>query len=163
MRRKIVGVMGAGEKATPEEKALADQLGQAIAQNNWILLTGGRNVGVMDAASQGAKAAGGLVIGILPSNNKQGVSEAVDIAIATDLGNGRNNINVLSSELIVACGMGCGTASEVALALKNRRPVILLHQKKLTEQFFQSLAPNLVYTAEDLEQAIALIREILSS
>ena len=161
MAQKIVGVMGAGEKATTKDTALAYQLGQAIAQNNWILLTGGRNTGVMDAASRGAKAAGGLVVGVLPGNSKAGVSEAVDIAIATDLGNGRNNVNVLSSDLVIACGMGCGTASETALALKNQQPVILLAQTKLTEQFFQSLAPDLVLIAQNLAEAIALCKEIL--
>ena len=46
------------------------------------------------------------------------MSDAVDIPIATGLGQGRNLINVLSSHVIIACGNGTGTASEIAFALK---------------------------------------------
>lgn len=161
MAQVVIGVMGAGDLTTDEDTELAYQLGKLIAENGWILLTGGRKVGVMEAASQGAKAGGGIVVGILPGNNKLEMSDAVDVAIVTDLGNGRNNINVLSSDVVIACGMGLGTASEVALALKNNRPVILLAQRKITEQFFSYLAPKQVFCAADVEQAIALSKEIL--
>ena len=162
MAKVVIGVMGAGKLATPEDIQIAYQLGKAIASNNWILLTGGRKAGVMDAASRGAKAAGGLVIGILPGNNKQGMSEAVDIAIVTNLGNGRNNVNVLSCDVVIACGMGLGTVSEIALALKNNKPVVLLDKADSTYNFFHSLASDKVFLAEDVDKAIALVRSILS-
>ena len=72
--KKIIGVMGKGNLATPLEIKGAYELGKLIAENGWILLTGGRNVGVMDAASLGAKSAGGLTIGILPGKDKKEVS-----------------------------------------------------------------------------------------
>ncbi|MGD9306411.1 MAG: hypothetical protein PVF79_19225 [Desulfobacterales bacterium] len=43
------------------------------------------------------------------------------------MGNARNCINVLSSHVVVACPGGAGTISEIALALKNDRPVILMN------------------------------------
>ena len=152
--------MGAGS-ATNKDLELAYELGRSIAKNNWILLTGGRT-GVMDAASRGAKASGGLVVGVLPGNNTAGMSEAVDLAIVTDMGNARNNINVLSSTVIIACGMGLGTASEVALALKNQKPTILLNQTELTRQFFASLTTKNLFSARTVEQAIALVKKILA-
>jgi uncharacterized protein (TIGR00725 family) len=161
MAKVVIGVMGAGRAATPENIDVAYQLGKSIAENGWVLLTGGRKAGVMDAASQGAKAFQGLVIGILPSNNIAEMSDAVDIPIITDLGNARNNLNVLSSNIVIACGMGLGTASEVALALKNNQPVILLNQTELTYQFFNSLSKGQVFIASDVQKAIALIRQIL--
>ncbi|MEM8831195.1 MAG: TIGR00725 family protein [Cyanobacteria bacterium P01_G01_bin.19] len=163
MIKVVIGVMGAGKLANPQDLDLAFELGQSIAQNNWVLLTGGRKAGVMDAASRGAKAGGGLTIGILPGSSKAGMSDAVDISILTDLGNARNNINVLSSDVVVACGIGLGTASEIALALKNNKPVILLNPNELTYQFFSSLAKDRVFLASDVDQAIALIQEILSN
>ncbi|CDN10792.1 MAG: LOG family protein [Richelia sp.] len=117
--KTIIGVMGPGNQATAEDLHNAFALGKFIAQQGWILLTGGINAGVMDAASKGAKSSGGLTVGILPDKQTHGISEAVDIAIFTDMGNARNNIKVLSSHVIIACGMGAGTASEVALAIKN--------------------------------------------
>ncbi|WP_242044677.1 SLOG cluster 4 domain-containing protein [Anabaena azotica] len=110
MNKIVIGVMGAGEGATANDGENAYKLGELIAQAGWVLLTGGRNVGVMDAASQGAKSANGLTVGILPGTQAEGISVAVDIAIFTDMGNARNNINVLSSHVVIACGMGAGTA-----------------------------------------------------
>ncbi|MGF1591263.1 MAG: TIGR00725 family protein [Pleurocapsa sp.] len=161
MGKTIIGVMGAGDSATAEDRELAEQLGSAIAENNWVLLTGGRTSGIMDAASRGAKASKGLVIGVLPSNSTVGISDAVDIAIVTDMGNARNNINVLSSDVVIACGMGLGTASEIALALKNHKPVILLNQVALTQQFFASLTTENLFYAQTVENAIAQVKRIL--
>jgi uncharacterized protein (TIGR00725 family) len=161
MKKTIIGVMGPGNHATPTEVENAYELGRLIAGEGWVLLTGGRNVGVMDAASQGAKAAGGLTVGILPSNSTEGISEAVDIGIVTDLGNARNNINVLSSAVIVACGMGTGTASEIALALKNGKSVILLTEHQGSRQFFRNLSPEQVFLATNPETAIELVKAIL--
>ena len=162
MSKVLIGVMGAGKLANPKDIEIAYQLGKLIAENGWVLLTGGRQAGVMDAASQGAKAGGGLVVGVLPSNNTAGMSKAVDIPIVTDLGNARNNINVLSSDVVIACGISLGTASEVALALKNDKPVILLNQTELTYQFFASLTSERLFHAASVQQAIALVEQILT-
>lgn len=161
MRKVIVGVMGPGDSATSLERDLAYTLGQLIAQQGWILLTGGRNTGVMEAANQGAKAHQGLTVGILPTQERQSVSAAVDIAIFTDMGSARNNINVLSSDVVIACGMGMGTASEVALALKANKKVILLHSTEASQLFFQSLAKQAVLIAQSPQAAIKIVAEIL--
>lgn len=161
MRKTIIGVMGPGQ-ATATDLQNAYQIGQLIAQKGWVLLTGGRNVGVMDAASKGAKSANGLTIGILPGDNTDGVSEAVDIAIATDLGNARNNINVLSSDIVIACGINAGTASEIALALKANKQVILLNSDRPSQSFFQNLDPQKVHIVNNPELAINITNSILS-
>lgn len=161
MRKTIIGVMGPGQ-ATPTDLQNAYQLGELIAQKGWVLLTGGRNVGVMDAASIGAKSANGLTIGILPGDSTEGVSQSVDIAIATDLGNARNNINVLSSDVVIACGISSGTASEIALAIKANKPVILLNSDRASQAFFQNLSPQTVYIANSPELAINIASSILS-
>jgi len=142
MKKIIIGVMGPGEQATATDLQNAYELGKLIAQQGWVLLTGGRNVGVMDAANQGAKSANGLTVGILPGNNTNDVSESVDLAIVTDLGNARNNINVLSADVVIACGMSAGTAAEIALALKANKKVILLHNNQESKLFFQRLSPE---------------------
>lgn len=162
MRKTVIGVMGPGEKATANDLQNAYELGQFIAQQGWILLTGGRNIGVMNAASKGAKSCNGLTIGILPNSDQDGISEAVDIAIFTDMGNARNNINVLSSDVVIACGMGAGTASEIALALKAKKQVILLTDDVESKSFFKSMSPENVYIVESVVEAIATAKTILS-
>lgn len=161
MRKIVVGVMGPGKGATATDLERAYELGQRIAQQGWVLLTGGRNAGVMDAASQGAKAAGGLTVGILPSSDTQNMSDAVDIAIATDMGSGRNNINVLSSDVVIACGIGAGTASEIALALKGGKPVVLLSDHHESQKFFTSLSPETVFVAATPADAIDVVQAIV--
>ncbi|MBW4429067.1 MAG: TIGR00725 family protein [Nostoc desertorum CM1-VF14] len=161
MRKIIIGVMGPGKSATANDLQNAYTLGQFIAKQGWILLTGGKNVGVMDTVSKGAKSGDGLTIGILPSDNQEGISSSVDIAILTDMGNARNNINVLSSDVVIACGMGAGTASEIALALKANKQVIVLTNDEESKVFFKKLSPENVYIAESVDQAIATAKTIL--
>ena len=101
MPKFIVGVMGAGENARSEDSTRAYQLGELIAREGWVVLSGGRAAGVMEAVNRGAKSVpGSLTIGILPSRESV-ASEFVDVAIVTDLGNARNNVNVLSSHVVV--------------------------------------------------------------
>jgi uncharacterized protein (TIGR00725 family) len=155
--------MGAGDPG-PEPKRLARRLGQLVAEAGWILLTGGRPAGIMEAASAGAKAVpGGLTIGILPSGPEGPVSEWVDIAIFTGLGDARNAVNVLTSDVVVACGVeGPGTASEVALALKSERPTILLCASPAAQAFFTSIARgNTLHQAKSPEAIIELIEHRL--
>ena len=160
MSKFVVGVMGPGGGARDEDVSNARELGRLIAEEGWVVLSGGRNAGVMDAVSRGAKDAGGLTVGVLPTSDRSTYSEGVDIAIVTDMGNARNNINVLSSEVVVACGMGPGTASEVALALKSQKPVVLLNTGPDSEKFFGDLCPDRVYTANTPKEAIEIIKQI---
>jgi uncharacterized protein (TIGR00725 family) len=139
VRRPVVGVMGAGEPS-PGCLTAARELGKLLAERGWIVLTGGRPAGVMAAACAGAKLVpGSLTLGILPGISEVGPD--VDLAIFTGMGDARNAINVLTSDVVVACGVeGPGTVSEVALALKAGKPVILLGASEPACAFF-SLIP----------------------
>ena len=158
--RIVIGVMGPGAGATESDLLLARELGRLIATEGWLVLCGGRNSGVMDAVARGAKEANGVTIGVLPSSDRQGASGSIDIVISTGMGSARNNINVLSSSVVVSCGMGCGTASEVALALKAEKPVVLLNAGPEAEVFFRKLDPQRVKIAKDPSEAIRIIRTL---
>ena len=159
--RFVVGVMGPA-KAPKRDLDNARALGEFIARRGWVVLTGGRNVGVMDAACEGAKRVGGsLTVGILPTA-KDKVSRHVDVPIITEMGSGRNNINVLSSHVVVGCGLsGSGTVSEVALAVKAGKPVILVAASQADVAFFQKLNKRLVKAAASPEEAIELIMKLM--
>lgn len=120
-RKMQVGVIGSNE-ASEEQKQLAYQIGCYIAANDAILINGGR-LGVMEAASHGASEKKGLVIGILPQNATQ-TNKYLDVQIQTQMGHGRNNIIVQSSDLLIAIGKGFGTLSEIALGLKSNKTVL---------------------------------------
>ncbi|MDO8879549.1 MAG: TIGR00725 family protein [Coriobacteriia bacterium] len=124
--RTVIGVMGSGRPLDGAAFSLAHRLGAMIAGRGWVLLTGGRAAGVMDAASRGAREVGGLVIGVLPDADGSEASEHLDVAIRTGMGNARNVVNVLSSDVVIALPGGAGTLSEVALALVAGKTVIVL-------------------------------------
>ena len=125
MRRTMVGVMG-GSVADERTAAGARELGRLIAERGWVLISGGRPTGVMQASVAGARQAGGLTVGILYDDDRDNAADGLDIVIPTGMGAARNIINVLSSDVVVACRGTGGTLSEIALALRFGRPVVLL-------------------------------------
>ena len=155
----IIGVMGGGE-ASQQERKTAYILGSLIAKQGWILLNGGKNAGIMEASAKGAMDQGGLTIGILPDDDCSMASEYIQIPILTGMGNARNCINVLSSNIIVACPGGAGTISEIALALKCGKTVILLNFD-VRELFEIYVKQKLLLYAETPEQAIEKICDLL--
>ncbi len=160
--KTIVGVMGPGENATPEENEMAFDLGKAIAQRGWVVLTGGRGFGIMEAAMKGAHDANGLTIGILPNDNERNASDNADIKIMTGMGSARNLINVLSSHIVVVIGMAAGTASEVALAIKSNKKVILLGQDEITIRFFKNIGTYKVMISSTVDETIGMIKDYLA-
>ena len=125
MRKTVIGVMGGCSVDMAAAQAAYD-LGRGIAENGWILLNGGRPTGAMDASARGAREAGGLSIGVLYDDDRDAASPHLDIVIPTGMGAGRNIINVLSSDVVVACPGNGGTMSEIALALRFGRRTILM-------------------------------------
>jgi uncharacterized protein (TIGR00725 family) len=90
------------------------------------------------------------------------MSEAVDVGIVTGMGSARNYINVLSSDVVIACGAGgAGTASEIALALKSRRPVILLNDRPESQAYFKTIGGDFLHIADSIDGAIALVHRLL--
>jgi len=98
-------------------------VGRGIAERGAVLLCGGMT-GVMEHAARGARAAGGLTIGLLPTEDPEDANAYIDVAIATGIGQARNAILARTADGIIAIGGGLGTLSEIALALRNHRPII---------------------------------------
>lgn len=150
--RIVIGVMGPAA-CDPEMAALARAVGKGIADRDAVLLTGGRG-GVMEAACEGARAAGGFTVGVLPGATaaESPPNPHVDLALFTGLGEGRNWVNVCASDAIIAIGGGFGTLSEIALALKARKPVVLVGSWRFE---VDGAAPNLP-RATDAQEAVNL-------
>jgi len=118
----IISVIGAGT-CDKEIYNIAEEVGRLIAQKSATLITGGLG-GVMEAASKGAKAAGGDTVGILPGFSKEEANPFINIPITTGLSHARNIIVVRSADAVIAIAGEHGTLSEIALALKLGKPVI---------------------------------------
>ena len=118
---KFIGVIGSGD-CSEEEYSLAFEVGREVARRGFYLVCGGLS-GVMEASAKGAFMEGGLTIGILPGDKKD-ANPYIKIPIPTGLGEGRNLIIVRLSDALIAIGGEYGTLSEIAFALKLKKPVI---------------------------------------
>jgi uncharacterized protein (TIGR00725 family) len=123
--KKIIAVIGGGQPTSKEAK-LAEEVGQELAKRGAVLVCGGLG-GVMEAACRGAKAKGGLTIGILPGENPKLANPYVEVAIATGIGYARNAAVVKSSQAVIAVGGSYGTLTEIGYALQSGLPVIGLN------------------------------------
>lgn len=117
-----MAVVGPGHCPLPVAEQ-AEAVGGGLAEAGVSVVCGGLG-GVMEAACRGAKAAGGLTVGILPGDDREAANEWVDVALPTGLGEARNALVVRSADVVVAVAGGYGTLSEVALALKTGKPVV---------------------------------------
>jgi uncharacterized protein (TIGR00725 family) len=117
-----IGVIGGGT-CPSEIYEIAQEVGREIARNGFSLVCGGLG-GVMEAACRGAKEAGGITIGILPTSNKRDANPYVDLVIPTGLGHARNVLVVHASDALVAVDGETGTLSEIAIALKVGKPIV---------------------------------------
>jgi uncharacterized protein (TIGR00725 family) len=145
----IVAVIGANDCEEPLYD-LAYAVGEQLAQHRLTLICGGLG-GVMTAACQGAKAAGGRTIGVLPSNDPQSANPWVDTAIATGMGEARNAIIVNSAAALIAIAGGYGTLSEIAFALRAKKPIIGLQSWALS---LPGETQELIPTAITAEEAV---------
>lgn len=119
-----IGVMGsASEPIGADARGRLVRLGRAIAERDCILITGGCP-GLPQAAVEGAKAVGGLVVGISPGlslwehvNKYNSPTEGYDVMIYTGSGlMGREVENIRSSDIVVIAGGRSGTLGEFAIA-----------------------------------------------
>ncbi len=129
--RIIIGVVG-DSAPDPETTSLAEAAGNAIARAGAVLACGGLG-GVMRAAARGAKEAGGLTVGILPSYDVKSANPFIDIPIATGMGHARNVIIAATSHALIALAGAHGTLSEIALGLKLGKRVVALGRESSPE------------------------------
>lgn len=160
MRHLLVAVIGAAA-CSPAEAEAAETVGRVLAEGGATVLCGGRG-GVMEAACRGARAAGGLTVGILPGADPSAANPYVDVAIATGLGEARNAIVARTARAVVVIGGRYGTLSEIGFALKQGLPVVGVRTWQLTCPD-DGLSAPIVHVDDPVEaarRALALARGV---
>jgi len=145
--KPAVAVIGASDPGGAELE-LARRVGELLAREGFAIVCGGLG-GVMSAACEGAKAAGGLTVGILPGREKLAANPYVDIAVPTGLGEARNALVALAGDAVIAVGGGLGTLSEIALALRAGKTVAALSSWELAETHMEGAPYLRVATPEE--------------
>lgn len=115
----------------PELAGLAEEVGRGIATGGAVLVCGGMG-GVMEAASRGAREAGGDVIGVVPTENTSAANPYVTHAVATGIGHARNLAVVASADAVIAIGGEWGTLAEIGFARRLGRTVAALRSWSVT-------------------------------
>lgn len=138
-----------GSETTQENLKTAERVGALIAQRGAILITGGLG-GVMNAASKGTNQENGLVIGILPTTDKESANPYVDIPIVTGMDQARNIIIARTCDCAIAIDGKYGTLSEIAYCLMFGVPVIGINTWKIS-------AP--IIHAKNAEEAVTIAFE----
>ncbi len=121
-QRITVSVIG-GHEISKEVEDIAHEVGSIIADVGAVLVCGGLG-GAMEAASRGAKEAGGTTIGILPGKDKEDANAYIDIALPSTIGFARNAMVACSADIIIALPGSFGTSSEISYGMVYKRPII---------------------------------------
>lgn len=150
---RIIAVVG-GDNCPPGTGCLAEEVGRLLAEKGAVLICGGRN-GVMEAACRGAQSAGGITVGVLPSDSREEANPYVQVPIVTGMGYARNVIIVRSADAVIAIDGSYGTLSEIAFALSYGVPVVGLETWEFSIQGTPDAAVLRARTPEDaVEKAL---------
>ncbi|HEY8826716.1 MAG TPA: TIGR00725 family protein [Jatrophihabitantaceae bacterium] len=153
----VVAVIGPGHDAPDDVCALARQVGLLLARRGVVVVTGGLG-GVMAAAASGVRDGDGLVIGLLPGEDRTAANEHLSITMPTGLGQARNALVVGAADGVIAVGGSWGTLGEVALAYRAGKPVVCLRGWHVTDAEDQAM-PLTVGTSP--EHAVGLLADAL--
>ena len=164
MKYKQVVVIGSGDGSKYMKTSY--DIGRYIAEQNWVLISGGKS-GIMEAASKGAAEAGGIVIGILPEYSSDTANRYCNIVIPTGIGYARNLVNVLSGDVIVSIGGKSGTLSEMAYAWQFQKPIISCiftggWSGRLADIEIDDRKGSEIYKAASLEDVFTYLNKILN-
>ncbi len=170
---RIVTIFG-GSKCGPDsdEYREACDLGRLLAEAGFTICTGGY-LGVMEAASRGAREAGGRVFGIVMNQFKSEPNRYLTDKVASDHFYDRLQNLITRSVGFVALRGGMGTVTEISLVwnklqtgVLERRPLVLMGDcwKKVVDAWQENLAVSandvsLIDFAENAADAAKLINE----
>lgn len=170
---KIVTIFGGSRcNENSPEYAEARELGARLAEAGFTICTGGY-LGVMEAASLGAREKGGRVFGIVMNQFKSEPNRYLTDKVATDHFYDRLQNLIVRSVGFVALRGGMGTVTEISLVWNkmqtgviNRRPLVLLgdHWRKVVKCWQENLVVSdtdvsLLDFAENAESASRIIIE----
>jgi uncharacterized protein (TIGR00725 family) len=160
-RARQVAVIGSsGSTPGSELWQLAEAVGRGLGEAG-VTVVCGAGGGVMEAASQGAAAAGGRVIGIVQGHDLVTANPYCTEVVASGIGHARNLAVVASGEAVIAVGGEWGTLSEIGLARTIGRTVVALSSWDVRGHGEMEDAPGVIHF-ETPEDAVAAALAALS-
>jgi uncharacterized protein (TIGR00730 family) len=113
-REWAVCVYCASGPTHPELLALAEEVGAAIADRGWTLVSGGGNVSAMGALAGAARARGGHTVGVIPKAllHREVADVDADELVVTDTMRERKQVMEDRADAFIALPGGIGTLEE---------------------------------------------------
>lgn len=130
---------------------MAVRVGQLLAERGAVVLCGGLG-GVMEGVARGAKERGGVSVGLLPGADRSMGNPHLALALPTGLGELRNGLLVNCSDAVICVGGSWGTLSEVALAMRLSKPLVVVNGWRIHTP--EAPGPNRVHHVDRAELAV---------
>jgi len=167
------------ELVSPELRAVAAELGRALAAEGWSLVYGGGNVGLMGEVARAALEAGAHVTGVIPHRlaDREIALEDVTELVRTETMRERKGLMDDRSDAFVVLPGGIGTLEELVeiLTLKqlgyHDRAIVVLDAGGYWDPFLAQLdrmvelglaaasLPSLLDATHDVAGTVAAIRD----
>jgi uncharacterized protein (TIGR00730 family) len=143
------------EAVSSQDRAVAAELGRAIAARGWRLVYGGGGIGLMGEVARAVLAEGGEVLGVIPHKlvtREIALPEVTELVVTDTMRERKHRMDHEADAFVVLPG-GIGTLEELVevLTLKqlgyHDRPIVLLdprnHWKPLLDQLEVMIAAEL--------------------
>ncbi len=113
--KKIAVFCSASDVIDPIFLQCAEEVGQWIGECRYSLVYGGASLGMMERVAAGTKAAGGTVVGVVPTKLEQNgkVSKLLDVVLMTNNLSDRKDKMIEMSDMLIALPGGVGTLDEI--------------------------------------------------
>jgi uncharacterized protein (TIGR00730 family) len=146
--RRICVFCGSNEGHSPEYREAAEQLGAYLAKRKIGVVYGGGRVGLMGALADGALAAGGEVLGVIPEKLKslEVSHEHLSELFVVDSMHARKAMMAHLSDAFIAMPGGWGTLEEVFEVTTwtqlnyHKKPVGLLNVRGYYDRLLEFVA-----------------------
>lgn len=133
--RSVAVFCAAADGARPEYRQVAEELGRELAARSLGLIYGGARVGLMGAVANAAKAAGGYVVGVIPTVlvDKEVAHDGLSELHVTSTMHTRKALMGERADAFIILPGGFGTLEELFEVLAwqsldlHSKPVILLN------------------------------------
>ncbi|MGY9039322.1 MAG: LOG family protein [Rhodobacterales bacterium] len=167
----------------PEYTTQADALGRALAQNDWRLVYGAGDVGLMGTVARAAQAAGGTTFGVIPDHLVKWEVGKTDLTtyVVTETMHERKKVMFMNCDAVVVLPGGAGSLDELFEVLTwrqlglHQKPVILLNTKGywdpltalldhvVTRGFAEESLLSYIDTVDDVDAALEVLRRGLTA
>ena len=133
--RSVCVFCGARSGTLPAYAAAASATGAMLAQNNWRLVYGAGDVGLMGLVAQATQSAGGKTFGVIPTHllGREVGKRDLDTFVITETMHERKKVMFMNADAIVMLPGGAGSLDEFFEVVTWRqlglhaKPIILLN------------------------------------